>query len=114
MGVIAAAVLATAGLVGFVVVALGEDAVEPVEVTMTEYAFSPSAIHVATDQELHIVNDGEIAHSFYVPDLGKGVELQPGEEATVELPAGTDGSHRVICDLVGHVEAGMVATLEIT
>lgn len=110
---IAAAVLAVCGLVGFVVVALGESPREPVEVTMTEYAFSPSEIRVAPDEELHIVNDGAITHSFFVPDLGKGVELEPGDEATVELPPGTDGTYRVICDISGHVESGMVATLEV-
>jgi uncharacterized cupredoxin-like copper-binding protein len=52
--------------------------------------------------------------SFYIPDLGKGVELLPGDEATVGLPAGAEGTHQVICDIVGHVDAGMVATIEIT
>jgi uncharacterized cupredoxin-like copper-binding protein len=47
-------------------------------------------------------------------DLAKGVELQPGEERTLSLPGdAAPGTYRVICDLPGHVEEGMVGTLEV-
>ena len=110
---IATAFLATGVLVGFVVMALGQEPAGTVEVTMTDYAFSPTVIHVASGEQLHIVNDGELIHSFLIPDLGKGIELLPGDEGTLALPASAAGTHRVICDIVGHVDAGMVATIEI-
>jgi plastocyanin len=78
---------------------------------MTEYAFTPDVIHIVPGQELRIVNDGAQAHAFYLPDLAKGAELQPGDRAALQLPPDIEGEHVVICDLRGHREAGMVATV---
>ena len=45
---------------------------------------------------------------------GKGVELQPGERQDVHIPAGTEERvYQVICDIPGHVEQGMVGTLDV-
>jgi uncharacterized cupredoxin-like copper-binding protein len=82
-------------------------------VSMVEMAFEPDPI-VATagDAVLRVVNDGALPHSLVVVGAGKGTpDLPPGEEMTVDLRALEAGSHRVICDIPGHVEAGMETTL---
>lgn len=87
----------------------------PVEISMIENAFVPVDARAEPGQELAIVNDGAISHSYLIVDLAKGLELGPGEEGTFALPDDVaPGTYRVICDLPGHVEAGMVGTLEIT
>jgi len=61
-----------------------------------------------------ISNDGAISHSYLIVDLAKGTEVAPGEEGTLTIADdATAGTYRVICDLPGHVEEGMVGTLEI-
>jgi plastocyanin len=85
-----------------------------VEISMTEYAFTPAPITLDGDGELHVTNDGQVVHNLTIPALGKGIEVQPGEEGTLHLPDdATPGSYPVVCDLTGHTEAGMVGTLEI-
>jgi plastocyanin len=82
-------------------------------VSMVEMAFEPDPI-VATagDAVLRVVNDGALPHSLVVVGAGKGTpDLPPGEEMTVDLRDLEAGSYRVICDIPGHVEAGMETTL---
>ena len=84
------------------------------EVSMVEFAFDPVGGTASPGASIAVRNDGEAPHSYVIPELGKGVQLDPGEEGTVELPDdATPGSYRVICDLSGHIEAGMEGTLEV-
>lgn len=82
-------------------------------VSMAEQTFDPDPIDVAReDARLRIVNDGQLPHSFVVPDLGKGTpDLAPGDEMTLDLTAQPAGTYTVICDLPGHREAGMETTI---
>ena len=85
-----------------------------VEVSMVEYAFDPDEAVAAPGQDLAVQNDGAISHSYLIVDLAKGVELEPGAEGTLTVPGdAVPGTYRVICDLPGHVEEGMVGSLVI-
>lgn len=85
-----------------------------VPISMVEYAFDPVDATAAPGQTLAISNDGAIAHSYFIVDLAKGLELAGGDEGTLALPDDvTPGEYRVICDLPGHVELGMVGTITI-
>ncbi len=87
----------------------------PVEVSMVEYAFAPVEADAGPGQELAITNDGAIAHSYVIVDLGKGIELVPGEDDTLRLPDDVEpGTYRVLCDLPGHAEKGMVGSLVVS
>jgi len=104
------AVLALGGILLFPV----SDPEPAVEVSMVEYAFAPTAATAEPGQDLAITNDGAISHSYLIVDLAKGTEVAPGEKGTLTIPDdATAGTYRVICDLPGHVEEGMVGTLEI-
>lgn len=109
------AVIAVVALGGILFLPISDDAPSPVEISMVEYAFDPVDAEAEPGQELTITNDGAIAHSYLIVDLAKGTELQAGEERTLQLPGDVEpGTYRVICDLPGHVEQGMVGTLEVT
>ena len=94
----------------------GDDATTPAAsqtVSMVEMAFEPDPIEAGAGAAvLRVVNDGAVDHSLVVQGAGKGTpDLAPGEELTLDLSALEAGSYRVICDIAGHVEAGMETTL---
>jgi uncharacterized cupredoxin-like copper-binding protein len=60
-------------------------------------------------------SEGAVVHTLLIYDkdntqVGEELKVSPGqtEVATYDLPAGT---YTLICDIPGHKEAGMVATL---
>jgi plastocyanin len=82
-------------------------------VSMTEFAFDPDPIVLeAGDARLEVVNDGAVAHDLVINELGKGTpDLPAGERMVVDLSDQPAGTYRVVCDLPGHTEAGMVTEL---
>jgi plastocyanin len=112
-GGMVAAVVALLALGGILFLPISDDdGPPPVEVSMVEYAFAPQEVTVAPGQDLAIANDGAIDHSYLVVDLAKGLELAGGDAGTLSLPDDVEpGTYRVICDLPGHVEEGMVGSL---
>jgi uncharacterized cupredoxin-like copper-binding protein len=111
---VAAAVVGVLALGGILFLPISDEDPEVIEVSMVEYAFDPAGAQAAPGQDLAISNDGDLPHSYVIVDLGKGVELQPGEERTIQLPSDAElGTYRVICDIPGHIDAGMVGTIEL-
>jgi uncharacterized cupredoxin-like copper-binding protein len=67
--------------------------------------------------EFDVTNTGSIEHTFLIDDpakklVGKIAVISPGktQKLTVTLKA---GGHTIYCDLPGHREAGMVASLKV-
>ncbi|MGQ0550340.1 MAG: cupredoxin domain-containing protein [Armatimonadota bacterium] len=86
-----------------------------VNVTEEEWAigFGGAAVK-AGNVRFVIKNNGAVEHNFVIKELNVRVEgLQPGmtKEARVDLKHGT---YTVVCDIPGHEEAGMKATLTVT
>jgi plastocyanin len=110
---IVAAVVALVALGGVLFLPISNDeGPAPVAISMVEYAFAPVEATAEPGQELAITNDGAINHNYLVPDLGKGIELAAGDKGSLRLPDDVKaGTYRVICDLPGHVEKGMVGSL---
>lgn len=86
-----------------------------IRVSMTDFAFDPDPLVLSGDEKVvTIVNDGAVPHDFVVPALGKGTpDLAPGAELTIDFADQPAGTYEVICDIVGHREAGMVSELVI-
>lgn len=83
-------------------------------ISMTEFAFEPDPLVLATGDgaSLEVVNDGEVAHDLVIGELGKGTpDLAPGASMVLDLSDQPAGTYRVLCDLPGHTEAGMVTEL---
>jgi plastocyanin len=115
-GVVAVVVLA---LVAVIATSGGDDedsgggGGEQLRVSMTDFAFSPDPIVVdRADARLDVVNDGAVDHNLLVGELGKGTpNLVPGQSGALDLTDQPAGTYRVVCDLPGHIEAGMVTEL---
>jgi uncharacterized cupredoxin-like copper-binding protein len=62
-----------------------------------------------------VVNQGQIAHDFVFPSLGKTTTLiQPGQTATVTVTFNSAGQIYYDCDLPQHAEAGMAGFFTVT
>ncbi len=102
-------------------------------VEMNEFTFNPTNYTIPAGQKitLKLKNSGEVAHDFII--LKKGVEikgsfdhdkqmddmyfhamLDPGKsgEFTFTAPA-EPGEYQIICGVLGHFQAGMIASLTV-
>lgn len=110
-----------------------EGASTSLQLTTTDFAFTPNRLSVPAGQEItiRVSNNGAVAHDLMIMKLGKeltshdhaGPEahanayweqelLAPGttRESTFVAPA-EPGEYQIICGVAGHVEAGMVGKL---
>ena len=102
-----------------------------IRVNMTDFTFLPSTITVPAGEQVtvEVTNSGAVAHSFLIMKLGyeTGGLFEPEDDSHVywaqeQVPSGESvqatfvapsepGEYQIICDVAGHVEAGMVAKL---
>lgn len=88
----------------------------PVAVGLTEFAITPQAIAASTgDVQLQVTNNGTMTHNFSVPDLGKKTrDLAPGESQLLDLGTVKAGAYAALCEIPGHADSGMKATLTVS
>jgi uncharacterized cupredoxin-like copper-binding protein len=100
-------------------------------VTLTDFSFSPNVFTVPANQQISVElsNNGAVAHSFLIMKAGQKAQghfvdtdkagvywsvdvIPPGEtkQATFTSPNQV-GEYQIVCDVAGHLEAGMVAKL---
>jgi uncharacterized cupredoxin-like copper-binding protein len=112
-------VLAVAVLVGLIAVGCAPRAqqvapVQEIEVGMTEFRFAPATIEVSRGRvKFKMKNTGVVEHNFVIPELGlrsPNIGAGQGEELEWYIRA-QPGRYRIVCDIPGHTEAGMVGTL---
>jgi len=101
-------------------------------VTMTEFMFSPNEFTVPAGQDitLELSNNGTVTHDFIIMKHGTevgqdfGDEDEPNVYWKVELEAGSSGTYtftapdepgeyQVVCGAAGHYLAGMVGKLNV-
>jgi manganese oxidase len=63
---------------------------------------------------LEAVNQGAIVHNVGIRRGPISGDMQPGGDFTIGLGTLAPGTYQLYCDIVGHVESGMVADLVIT
>jgi FtsP/CotA-like multicopper oxidase with cupredoxin domain len=84
------------------------------QVTLTEFAISPSMITVPAGGKVDVTNAGTVNHSFLVEGTTVATkELKPGESQTLDLKDVKQGTYTVSCTIPGHKQAGMVAMLHL-
>lgn len=102
------------------------------DVTMTDFQFSPNQFTVPAGQEitLNATNSGAVIHNFVIMQKGQSagteftdedlpnvywqVEVAPGGSANTSFVAPKDpGDYEVVCRTPGHVQAGMIAKLTV-
>jgi uncharacterized cupredoxin-like copper-binding protein len=85
-----------------------------INVTETEFKMEPKALAAKPGKvTFRVKNAGAVEHNFIVEKTTIKIEaIQPGETKTAsgDLKA---GQYKVVCNIPGHAEAGMVATLKV-
>ncbi len=103
-----------------------------INVTMTDFHFTPDAFTVNAGQEITFSgrNNGAVTHDFVIMNLGTtaGDSFGPEDEPNVfwktEIAAGQTatetftapaqpGDYEILCAIPGHYQAGMVAKLTV-
>jgi FtsP/CotA-like multicopper oxidase with cupredoxin domain len=88
-----------------------------IDVSLEEWAIAPSQIQAPSRQTLvfNVTNQGTTQHTFAVavPDATPLATqmIEPGQSATLEVPALEAGSYRVYCSVPGHADLGMSGQL---
>jgi FtsP/CotA-like multicopper oxidase with cupredoxin domain len=88
-------------------------------VSLTDFALQPDRLSAPAGTELTIsvTNEGQAPHDLAV-DTGAGVkrtpQLEPGESATLVVPALEPGEYRIFCSVPGHEDLGMVGLLTVS
>ena len=101
-------------------------------VTMTDFQFSPNQFTVPAGQEITLdaANNGAVVHNFVImkkgqtagteftdddlPNVYWQVEIQPGGSTNTSFTAPNEpGDYEVVCKTPGHLQAGMTAKLTV-
>jgi len=88
-------------------------------VVATEFAFNPNTFKASVGQPItfKITNKGTVDHTFVIMGLdGKEAvkaTIRTGGTETLQFTPTIAGVYPVVCDLPGHKEAGMQATLTV-
>lgn len=107
-------------------------AVTTINLTMTDFQFTPNAFKVPSGQEITVNarNDGAVVHNFVIMELGADagdsfddadaasvywqVEVKPGGDVNAAFTAPSDpGEYQVVCSVQGHIMAGMTGKLTV-
>jgi plastocyanin len=82
------------------------------EVAMSDFAFDPSELLVATDAVITLVNEGAVVHNMSVDGTASDM-VDAGAEGELDLTGVAPGTYEYRCDVPGHAEAGMVGSITI-
>jgi len=111
----------------------GSAASTSIDVSLTDFAFTPNQFTVPAGQEitLKVQNNGAVVHNFIMMKLGTsaGEAFESDDEANVfwserDIPPGSDlnvtftaptepGDYQVVCKTQGHIASGMIATVTV-
>jgi uncharacterized cupredoxin-like copper-binding protein len=124
------ALLALPLVILFILSACGGGISTTINVTMTDFMFTPDSFKVPAGKQitLNATNNGAVAHEFIIFKLGMNVgdkfgpedepnifwkaQVLPGESKSITFTAPIDpGNYYVTCGISGHHEAGMNANL---
>jgi len=88
---------------------------QAVTVTMTDLKFEPATVTVKAGTLVSVTaaNKGVIEHNWVVK-IGEEttqVDARPGQTATRTFAPTAPGTHRIVCTIPGHEQAGMVGAL---
>ena len=86
------------------------DAGDAAPVTMADFAFAEGTYEASAGQATQFVvrNTDPFVHDFTIPELGVAVDLLPGAEAVVDVPAADAGTYMVFCTLHSDTSADVV------
>jgi len=98
----------------------GTPAAKTLSVEAIDFGFAPNAFtaKVGEDITFSISNKGALEHNFVVFDpsgaeVGR-TSIAIGATGSLTVKPSVAGAYSVVCDIAGHKEAGMVATLTVS
>jgi uncharacterized cupredoxin-like copper-binding protein len=103
-----------------------------IHITLVDFQFSPNSFTVPAGEEIALsaVNNGAVIHNFIIMEMGYQVgnefdeedqphvywqtDISPGNSIETSFTAPQEpGEYEVVCSTPGHVQAGMVGTLNV-
>jgi uncharacterized cupredoxin-like copper-binding protein len=129
--------LAALAVLSIVIGACGDGASTDLEVTVSEFQFSPDSWSIPAGEEISIdiTNDGTVLHEWVLMQPGVSIEseadlpeteeelladfvyvedeVEAGDTKTLTFDAPAAGTYQVICALEGHFDGGMEGTLTV-
>lgn len=102
--------------ISLLTVGCGTPKVREVNISLTEFSFTPAQIEARSGERLRLVltNAGKLSHRFVSEDLKASRDIAPGTTETVDvIIPGNKGSYAFTCDVPGHEQAGMRGQLEV-
>jgi plastocyanin len=85
-----------------------------VQVSLSEFAITPSMIAAPVGGKLSVTNTGTVDHSLVIEGTKLATkDLKPGESETLDLKSLESGTYTVSCGIAGHKQAGMVGMLHL-
>lgn len=78
-----------------------------------DFRFTPDVIQVEEGNTIVInfSNPDSVPHLIYLPEFEQHIGLPPGNEFTLEFVVDKTGTFEFICNVPGHLEAGMTGLL---
>ncbi|MGH2757797.1 MAG: multicopper oxidase domain-containing protein, partial [Actinomycetota bacterium] len=88
---------------------------ENVDVTLGDLFIKPARIQAqAGAVTFAVTNDGATEHNFSIEGHGATEMIPPGGSATLRVPDLEAGEYKAICEVAGHAEGGMTATVVVS
>ncbi|HUO46027.1 MAG TPA: multicopper oxidase domain-containing protein [Acidimicrobiia bacterium] len=84
-----------------------------IEVGLSEFAITGGLSAPAGEVQLRVTNNGGQVHNLAIEGGPVSPDLAPGESTVLNLGELEAGTYRLICEVPGHLEAGMEATLAV-
>jgi len=110
----------------------GKPALNKIDVTMTDFKYTPDSATIAAGQTitLNATNNGAVKHEYVIMKHGLDIgadfgpededniyweqEVEPGKSVSVTFTAPSDlGDYQIVCGIAGHFTAGMVSKLTV-
>ena len=110
-GLVAAVLAITIG--GLIAANGGGDDGDRPRLVLDEYSITGDLEVPAGEVTFDVANEGAIGHNVGVRGGPITTNLAAGAETTLEVEL-APGTYELYCDISGHVEQGMVATLTVT
>jgi uncharacterized cupredoxin-like copper-binding protein len=87
----------------------------PVAVTLSDFKIEPKTITIGSGGTLAVSNTGASPHNLAVEGAGLRTEMiEPKASSELPLDGLKPGTYKAFCEVPGHREAGMEATLTVT
>ncbi len=94
--------------------AAATDEVVAPHITLSEFAIEGDLVIPPGEVRFEIHNEGAVAHNLAVEGHGISADLNGGESINFEVGALEPGEYKLTCEIAGHKEAGMEATLVVS